>query len=413
MDDVVQNFRQQRGLALAQNARIKQIVANTWFVPSQSQNSGGYVVDSKRGTCTCPDHELRGAILKCKHRYAVEFARHHATNADGSKVVVNTMRISHTQNWPAYNAAQCEEKDRVQILAQALCAGVHNPPQLGRGRRRAAMSDLIFAAIMKTFVGLSGRRASSDIRASAERGLIDHAPAYNTVLEHFESPDVTAILEKLVRVSALPLSTVETKFAIDGTGFGSKVYKRWFDAKYGREMKEAHWLKLHAICGVTTNIITAVTVTDATLNDSPLLPQLVKETAEGFVVEEVSADKAYLGLQNLKAIEAVNAKPFIAFKVNSTPGTVDVWKRAYHMFAFHREEWLQKYHLRSNIESTFSSMKRKFGGAVRAKKPVAMANEVLLKVLCHNLSMLVHAIHELGIAPQFWTSGPMTIGGAR
>jgi hypothetical protein len=33
----------------------------------------------------------------------------------------------------------------------------------------------------------------------------------------------------------------------------------------------------------------------------------------------------------------------------------------------------------------------------------AQVNEVLLKCLCHNLSMLVHAIHELWIAPSFWS----------
>lgn len=50
----------------------------------------------------------------------------------------------------------------------------------------------------------------------------------------------------------------------------------------------------------------------------------------------------------------------------------------------------------------FSSVKRKFGGSVRSKLPAAQFNEVLLKCLCHNLSMLVHAIHELGVEPKFW-----------
>ena len=33
---------------------------------------------------------------------------------------------------------------------------------------------------------------------------------------------------------------------------------------------------------------------------------------------------------------------------------------------------------------------------------VSFLGEVLLKCLCHNLSVLVHAIHELGIEPTFW-----------
>ena len=39
------------------------------------------------------------------------------------------------------------------------------------------------------------------------------------------------------------------------------------------------------------------------------------------------------------------------------------------------------YHQRSNVESTFSMVKRKFGASVRAKTPAAQLNEVLLKAL--------------------------------
>ena len=46
-------------------------------------------------------------------------------------------------------------------------------------------------------------------------------------------------------------------------------------------------------------------------------------------------------------------------------------------------------------------MKLVFGDSVRSKTPVARVNEVLLKVLCHNIGVLVHEIHELGITPSF------------
>lgn len=70
--------------------------------------------------------------------------------------------------------------------------------------------------------------------------------------------------------------------------------------------------------------------------------------------------------------------------------------------SLNREDFLKHYHRRSNVESTFSAMKRKFGGSVRSKLPAAQLNEVLLKCLAHNLSVLVHSIHELGIQPEFW-----------
>jgi len=402
MDATLIDYRRERGMRLAQAAHLKQLLPGTWLVPSQTQSSGGYVVDVDRGTCSCPDHELRGDAVTCKHRWAVKFARHQVANADGTKIEISTMRVTYRQDWPSYNAAQCEEKDRVMVLLRELCDNVPNERQVGRGRRKAALSDVIFAAVMKTFVGLSGRRSTSDVRACAEKGFLDRPIAYNTIFDYLERPEMTPILKGLVRRAALPLAVVETKFAIDGTGFGSKVYKRWYDAKYGREMREATWVKLHAICGVETNVITAVEVTDATLNDSPLLPQLVRETAENFTVEEVMGDKAYLGHQNLEAIAAVGATPYVAFKTNSQESTKPrkIWNKAFHMFQFHREEWLAHYHKRSRIESTFSSIKRVYGPAVRAKAPDAMVNEVLLKCLAHNLSRLVHAIHELGLEPK-------------
>ena len=45
----------------------------------------------------------------------------------------------------------------------------------------------------------------------------------------------------------------------------------------------------------------------------------------------------------------------------------------------------------------------KLGGAVRAKSPVAQVNEVLCKVLAHNLCCLIQSIYELGLEPVFWT----------
>jgi hypothetical protein len=47
-------------------------------------------------------------------------------------------------------------------------------------------------------------------------------------------------------------------------------------------------------------------------------------------------------------------------------------------------------------------IKMKFGDALRSKLPVAQVNEILCKVICHNLCCLVSAIYELGLAPTFW-----------
>ena len=46
-------------------------------------------------------------------------------------------------------------------------------------------------------------------------------------------------------------------------------------------------------------------------------------------------------------------------------------------------------------------IKRKFGDSVRSKTDIAILSEVLAKVLCHNVVVVIHEMHELGINPGF------------
>jgi len=58
--------------------------------------------------------------------------------------------------------------------------------------------------------------------------------------------------------------------------------------------------------------------------------------------------------------------------------------------------------LRRSQKSTFSAIKRKFEGRLRSRTDAAMKNETMCKTLCHNLVVLIHEMHELGIDPVFW-----------
>ena len=50
----------------------------------------------------------------------------------------------------------------------------------------------------------------------------------------------------------------------------------------------------------------------------------------------------------------------------------------------------------NNVESTFSTIKRKFGDSVRSNGEVAMRNEVLAKLVCHNLCFLIRGWVQRG-----------------
>jgi transposase len=403
MDAAASNPRQERGLALAKakGKRIKQIAGDKWHVPSQTAETAGYVVDAASGECTCLDYETRHA--SCKHVFALQYIRHELTMPDGSTVVTEGIRFTYSQDWPRYNAAQCAEESTVKVLLHGLCDGVQSLPYKGTGRRPVALRDVLYGATMKVYGTMSGRRSTTDLRACEDAGHVEHAAHYNSIFRYVEKPELLPLLKTLVEQSAAPLKAVERTFAADATGFATPTYVRWFDYKHGEDRRVQQWVKCHAMVGTLTNVITAVEATPGHVNDSPMFASLVERTAaNGFDMREVSADKAYLSHANLAAVEKVGAVPFVPFKSNSGSSGSEAWERMYHYFALNRETFLSHYHLRSNSESTFSAMKRKFGASLRSKAPAAQLNEVLLKCLCFNLSMVVHAIHELGIEPRFW-----------
>lgn len=113
--------RQERGLVIATTSKIGKNKLG-WKVPSQSGN-GTYIVNLDHGEpfCTCPDFE-KGH--KCKHIYAVEYVVQRETKPDGTTVVTQAMRVTYSQEWPAYNAAQTHEQEKFVALLRDLCNGV-------------------------------------------------------------------------------------------------------------------------------------------------------------------------------------------------------------------------------------------------------------------------------------------------
>ena len=411
--------RRQRGLAIAAICRITR-KDGQWVVPSQ-KGQGTYRVcldspDNAAPSCTCKDFEERGQA--CKHVFAVQFVIERESNPDGSETVTETLTVSrqtttprktYKQNWPAYNRAQTTEKERFQALLHGLCQGIADPDRPKRkGMQPMRLADVTFAAAFKVFSTVSGRRFSCDLADAYAKGYLGRLPHYNTVFSYLESPALTPILRDLIAESARPLASVEQDFAADSSGFTTCRFETWWDHKYGVVRRQHEWVKVHILTGVKTNVITAVEIKGKDAQDSPLLPDLLNTTAKRFTMREVSADKAYGSLNNYAEIDRHGATPFIPFKSIHTGAGGGLWAKMFHYYNFNREDFLTHYHKRSNVETTFSMVKAKFGDALRSKTDTAMVNEALCKLLCHNVCCLIQSHHELGINPVFWAKGAET-----
>lgn len=390
-----------RGAEIVKRGGVVKLRRMLWQVRSQS-HAGVYLVDltGARPSCSCPDFETRGVApdFACKHVYATSIRRRVLVVPAS---LMTDRKPTYSQDWPAYNRGQEYERERAADLLAELCGGIGNPVQT-TGRPRHALANVVFAMVSKVYGGLSVRRSASEIRAARKAGFIDATPSSTVVFRAFEDPKFTPLLRQLVHETAQPLAEIENIFAVDSTGFSTCNYERWFDVKYGRDMSKQRYVKLHAIVGTLTHVITDALVDDSG-GDAPRLPELVQQTSKDFRIETVAADKAYLSKRNVVAITDVGGIPYIPFKVGTSGEKgPSAWKKMWAAFTLKNDEFMAAYHARSNVETVFSMMKRKFGGSLRNKTFVAQHNEILCKCIAHNLSVLVAAIYEIGLAPTFW-----------
>lgn len=382
----------------ATSGAIKKVKPGLYTVHSQS-GVGLYRVENNGGwKCNCPDFITNGR--DCKHILAVHLFNE-ALKGNIEEDCPEIIRPTYSQDWSAYNTAQMDEIRLFDCLLKDLVQTVCEPEQV-MGRPRIPMREQLFCAIQKVYSQLSSRRAYGLYMNATERGQIDHTPHFNTPSKVFNRPEITPILHELIALSALPLSEMEVDFAIDSTGFRTTMFNVYNGMKHGGT-QEHKWLKAHICTGVRTNIITSAVITDANGSDPKQFSELVEKTSEGFVIREVSADLAYTSRENHEIVRDHGGVAYIPFRSNAT-GRADgslLWKKMYHYFQFNKEEYLEHYHKRSNIEATNAAIKKKFGETLKSKNPIAQRNELLAKFIAYNITVIIREMYENEIVPDF------------
>ena len=72
-------------------------------------------------------------------------------------------------------------------------------------------------------------------------------------------------------------------------------------------------------------------------------------------------------------------------------------------------EFLEHYHKRSNSQTVFHMIKTKFNGEIKSKKQTAQFNELLIKVLAHNICCVIQEVCELGIKANLKLEEPIKV----
>ena len=375
-----------------------------WLVRSQINPRKTYRVSLtlESSVCDCEDYIGRG--LKCKHAFAVEYTLTKITDNKGITTITETKRMTYPQNWKAYNMASERQKELYLKLLNDLCNTIKEPIQEGAGRPSMLLRDMIFASGLKVYSTFSLRRFGTDKKEAVAKGYLQKAPEFSTVAYYMRDENLTPVLKGLIALSALPLKAVESSFSIDSSGFTPAKFSRWYDHKYKKVRGRKIWYKAHLVVGNNTQIVCGAEITTEYVGDMNMLPEMVQSVSRNFDMKELTADKGYISDKNLIYLQELGIQSYIPFKSNTVANNEkksEIWRNAYNYFCFNQEAFLEHYHQRSNIETAMFMIKSKFGDYTKSKTDTGCVNEILLKILSHNICCLIQEMFELGIEVQF------------
>jgi transposase len=333
------------------------------------------------------------------------------SQVDKPLIPAEKIRKTYKQNWSYYYAASRREKLMFyRILKDATDYLMVEYHYQGNGRPPVYLANIIKALCIKAYHNSSSWRVESELKIAKAMGIIDEIPKRSTINKYLKNKKVSFLLDRLYKIIAEPLSEVEIYFSADATGISNKYgNNRWRLIRHTKEemKKTREYSKLHIISGTKTNVIASAEITTGNMHESPLFKPLLKDTIKIFTIKELSADAGYLSKDNVNAISKIGAQPFIMPKRNvNVPmkGRISAWGGMLRLWKENQMIFAEHYHRRSNVESTFSALKRKFGDFTRSKLETSQRNDILSKIVCFNTVTLAEAILENNLETGFLKS---------
>src|SRR3989344_8330401 len=115
------DYRQEKGKLIARTRQIK-VIEGGFAVQSQTAKRFYFVDFADK--CTCPDYETRQS--PCKHVNAVYYYKE-IVKRKGKNIQAGATRQTYSQDWPAYNKSQQEEKARFLELLKDIVESIEEP----------------------------------------------------------------------------------------------------------------------------------------------------------------------------------------------------------------------------------------------------------------------------------------------
>ena len=215
----------------------------------------------------------------------------------------------------------------------------------------------------------------------------DDLPGHSVIHRGMTKLSVKYIRKVMNRVTRF-LRRHSMNIAVDSTGFRTGNSSIWYDIRIKRKNKRKDCIKLHISIDIDTGIIHSFTMTPWNRHDSREFEKLLKHLPE---LGCTFGDKAYPSRNNYQLVADKNGIPLLCFKDNATNKAKGhpAWIIHITKYKNDKETWLEAYHLRSIVESVFSSIKKRWGSFLRSRKKWMQKKELSLKVLSYNVKQVL------------------------
>lgn len=285
-----------------------------------------------------------------------------------------------------------EKRKFIQVLFQFIdSVDFEQKEEIGRPKKD--IHDIVKCLGIMAYNGMSYRRSNSDFVDLYEKRLIGHIPTRSTLNRFICSEETNKIISKLIQLSALVFIDSEDTLICDSTWLSHHMYGGGYKIVYDKEHAPLDkCTKLHIACLKNSKVIAYAITTKGTVHDSPIFKKLVMYVVRnGFFIKNLLADAGYSSKDNYNFCNNLNIhNVFIDFqeRVKFRPEGRTAWARQLKVFKQDPELWHEKYRFRVVVEGIFSCIKKKHINYLRSRKPESRENELMLKALVYNLTVI-------------------------
>ncbi len=284
------------------------------------------------------------------------------------------------------------EKEKYEFL-RTTCNFLDNiefEDEQVNGRPKTSQREILKHLLVMSYNAMSYRRALGDLKILYDQDFIKKIISRSTLNDYANNTKTIELLERMIQISSLFFKETEDTLIVDSTWFGEKMYVG--GAKNVHEGKQGlnNTRKIHVGILKDSKVICYAKATKGTLHDCPVFKDIVSESAELFDIKYCLGDKGYLSKENYILCQDLGIKAYLDFKVNCKfkGGGSRLWKDQINIWRKKPEIWKESYRFRVLIESVFSVIKKKHNSYLRSRKETSRDNEMLLKCLVYNLTVI-------------------------